>query len=396
MNVHCMNFIPTMFLSINPVGLKRLIKCSVFKSTIPKHPVKHLINSPMPKHSLSKLTTLSLLAILSLSALMSPALKAASLDSEPGVRDLNINAKENAKVIGQQNASIIHNHYGPSLSSDKMAQRLAAVEQEMQRQCEKEEAQLKTSTPSSSAIISSSSAIISHSVSIPRPLAQPIPAIARGYEAIYQRFLKGVLIYRPDPNSNVGLNFPIAALLNPLDGVFDLSRCGDASQYLSIATGYKKGKNPMNVNKIEIFITPRFLIAQELNTTAGHFKGLMSSCFSAPDWPETSPVGLFWTYGGWDNLEWMDRVIARDFEVMRPLIHETIAGHSFPTHPRDKPQTWEWDGGDHFNPFRCLLGLLLCRPPVVVIPEHFYETEDTRQRKREWLSFFAQRFHISF
>ena len=124
-----------------------------------------------------------------------------------------------------------------------------------------------------------------------------IPEIARGYEEIYRRFVMGKLIYKPDPKSDKGrIELPIRALANPLEGTFDLSQCDNSGKYLSISTGYRKGKVLSNANKTEIWIAPRFLIEKELQGSASHFKHIMSS------WDvKTAPIGLFYTWGGWDN-----------------------------------------------------------------------------------------------
>jgi V8-like Glu-specific endopeptidase len=114
--------------------------------------------------------------------------------------------------------------------------------------------------------------------------------ITCGHEKIYQRFLNGALIYT-DPESGNKVTLPIRDLSDPLEGRFDLSQCGDTEQYLSIATGYRKGKRPENEDKVEIWLAPRFLIERELNTTAEHFKPIMS------DWRQEAPVGMFWTWG---------------------------------------------------------------------------------------------------
>ena len=104
------------------------------------------------------------------------------------------------------------------------------------------------------------------------------PAVAEGYEDIYDRFLNGKLIYKPDPNSDEGkVELRIADLEDPLNGTFDLSRCGDTGKYLSIATGYRKGKKPENASKVEIWFAPRFLIEKELNGAAAHFKPIMGN-----------------------------------------------------------------------------------------------------------------------
>jgi hypothetical protein len=119
-----------------------------------------------------------------------------------------------------------------------------------------------------------------------------IPEIAKGYEEIYLRFINGKLIYRPLPGNDTGrIDFPIAELANPLMGIFDLSRCGNTGQYLSIATGYKKGQIPANAKKTEIWLVPRFLIENEMCPTDTHFSSIMS------DWPPTAPIGIFWTWG---------------------------------------------------------------------------------------------------
>jgi len=137
-----------------------------------------------------------------------------------------------------------------------------------------------------------------------------IPEIARGYEEIYRRFVMGKLIYKPDPNSDKGrIELPIRALSNPLEGTFDLSSCGDTGKYLSIAMGYRKGKISSNANKVEVWLAPRFLIEKNLKDSASHFKEIMAS------WdPIKAPIGLFFTWGSWDNLGWYDYLTSQDME----------------------------------------------------------------------------------
>jgi len=133
-------------------------------------------------------------------------------------------------------------------------------------------------------------------ISRPRHLS-PTPE-----ERIYQLFYNGKLVYKPDPNSDRGkIELPIAALTNPLEGEFNLSGCGDAGQYLSINTGYRKGKKAENVNKVEIWFVPKFLVERDLATTASHFQPIMGK------W--TAPIGIFWTWGGWDNLGRFDYLV---------------------------------------------------------------------------------------
>ena len=127
-----------------------------------------------------------------------------------------------------------------------------------------------------------------------------IPEIARGYEAIYERFMAGSLIYSPTDGSTVGqIVMPIASIANPntLEGTFDLSRCGDAGKYLSIATGYRKSKLSANKDKLEIWITPKFVMENALSTSATHYGPIMTS----DKW--TAPIGIIWTYGNWADKD---------------------------------------------------------------------------------------------
>lgn len=143
----------------------------------------------------------------------------------------------------------------------------------------------------------------------PLSLRHAIPLLAQGYEEIYQRFLRGVLIYRPQPGTDVGrINLPIAKLANPLEGTFDLSYCGDSGMHLSISTGYRKRKKAENSGKVEIWITPRFLIEKEIATTASHFKPIINY------WKQNAPVGLFWTWGGEDDLTRYDYIIDQSMD----------------------------------------------------------------------------------
>jgi len=104
----------------------------------------------------------------------------------------------------------------------------------------------------------------------------------------------------------------IADLANPLEGTFNLSQCGDAGKYLSISTGYRKGKKPENENKVEIWFVPRFLVEKEINGSTSHFKEIFPE-----NWPVTSPVGIIWTSGDWDNMGWYDYFLNQDLEHIR-------------------------------------------------------------------------------
>ncbi|MBA3814268.1 MAG: hypothetical protein H0X26_07240 [Alphaproteobacteria bacterium] len=117
-------------------------------------------------------------------------------------------------------------------------------------------------------------------------------------EDIYQQFLNGILIYRPNPQSDEGIiTLKISELLNPLSCTFDLSTCGDRGQYLSISTGYRKGKKQENSNKLEIWLAPKFIIEKNLQSSAGHLQSIMGN------WnEEIAPIGIFWTFGEWSDL----------------------------------------------------------------------------------------------
>lgn len=129
-----------------------------------------------------------------------------------------------------------------------------------------------------------------------------------GYGEIYQRFYNGKLIYRPNKKSDVGMvTLPISALANPLKGTFDLSQCGDTWKYLSISTGYRKGKRPENEDKVEIWFAPRFLIEKELNTTAKHLSAIFPS-----KWPVSAPVGMIWTWGATDSPDNFDYLTTKN------------------------------------------------------------------------------------
>jgi len=129
----------------------------------------------------------------------------------------------------------------------------------------------------------------------------PIPSSIRGSknEDIFRLFCSGKLVYKPDPSSDMGkIELPIASLANPLEGTFDLSGCGDAGRYLSIHTGYKKGEIEANRNKLEIWFVPRFIVAQN---RPDHLRYILYST-TWEKWSEKYPIGIFWTWGNWNDL----------------------------------------------------------------------------------------------
>ena len=89
-------------------------------------------------------------------------------------------------------------------------------------------------------------------------------------EHIYTRFLKGTLIYGPNPQNGQGIELKISDLINPLEGMFDLSQCGHTSEFVSISTGYRKEMKLENKGKYEIFLAPRFMIEKKLALFSHH------------------------------------------------------------------------------------------------------------------------------
>jgi hypothetical protein len=116
---------------------------------------------------------------------------------------------------------------------------------------------------------------------------------------VYQRLVKGKLLYKPKKKSDVGMiELPTSQLWNPLEGTFDLSQCEDAGKYLNISTGYRKEIKAENANKFEVWLAPRFLVGKELTTTAGHLQDIYGN------WNESASVGIFWTVGPWDLADY--------------------------------------------------------------------------------------------
>jgi hypothetical protein len=119
---------------------------------------------------------------------------------------------------------------------------------------------------------------------------RPVPPIACGYEQVYQKLLKGVLVYNKHHYRNE-IKLPIAALWDPLEGTFNLSLCGDAGKYLNISTGYRKEYNPENKNKVEIWIAPRFLVEREINEEDTQYKTYLDG------WPVSADIRIIWAWG---------------------------------------------------------------------------------------------------
>lgn len=167
--------------------------------------------------------------------------------------------------------------------------------------------------------------------SVPRPDALVIPEVARGYEDIYRRFLGGKLIYT-DPTSKAKKELPIRALSHPLEETFDLSGCGDTSEYLSISTGYRKDVKPENANKLEIWIAPWFFLKKNLSSTAKQLQPIIGRLDATKD-----PVCLLWNWGSWSDLGWYDYLVMNSFEGLgSENLYEKWKKSGFRHHPACK------------------------------------------------------------
>jgi hypothetical protein len=172
-----------------------------------------------------------------------------------------------------------------------------------------------------------------------------VPPIARSHEEEYQRFMAGALIYRPKEGSAIGqIVIPIASIANQntLEGTFDLSRFGDISQYLSISTGFRKGKINANENKTEVWIVPKFVVDQNINGAARHLQPIRDR------W--TAPYGIFFTWGNWNNLDWFDYEVTKDPATISSEKLLEIAYHA---HEKSFIPTVHWNRTDAASSDSC-------------------------------------------
>lgn len=141
--------------------------------------------------------------------------------------------------------------------------------------------------------------------------------ITKDNEKVMQQFLNGKLLYKPNKDNNEGIiELTILDLKNPFAGMFNLSLCnnpewGNAGKYIAVMTGFRKGKMEKNKDKLEVWISPRFLIEKFKESTAKHFEPILKQWNGKlpfiKTWDEKiAPVTLFYTLGNWDNLSWYE------------------------------------------------------------------------------------------
>lgn len=151
---------------------------------------------------------------------------------------------------------------------------------------------------------------------------------ATGREAILEQFLNGKLVYKPNKDNDQGMiELRISDLPNPFAGRFGLSKCGATGKHLAIMTGFREKKLEENKDKVEIWISPRFLIEKFRESTANHFEPIMEK------WDEkTAPLGLFYTWGNWDSLGWYEYITNKSPKEisnknLHALLHHPITHH---------------------------------------------------------------------
>jgi len=165
------------------------------------------------------------------------------------------------------------------------------------------------------------------SVSEIRAPLRAYPPIAIGHEDDYDRFLSGILTYKPNSDDTGRVDIPIRSLANPLEGRFDLSAFGDTSRYISIHTGYKKAKIPANADKVEIWLTPKFLVEANLGGDAAWMSGVMSG------WE--APYGIVWTWGNNEVRYNFDYLLKGEVLLDKDKNLSEKARHSYPPYTQD-------------------------------------------------------------
>lgn len=150
----------------------------------------------------------------------------------------------------------------------------------------------------------------------PQQLGSSQPSLkVQGPSDAKSMFLNSQLIYKPSPSSQEEIVPFILANINSGDGdgEFNLSRCGNSGQYVSINKGYRRGHRTENAKKLEIWFVLRSVVERDLNGPARHLQPIWDK------WPASNPVGIFFTWGGWNGAEqlgWYDYLTTQDAEML--------------------------------------------------------------------------------
>lgn len=115
----------------------------------------------------------------------------------------------------------------------------------------------------------------------------------------FEKFYNGQVIHT-DPETKNTTILRVSDLPNPVEDEFDLSWC-NAEKHLSIHTGRKKGKILRNSDKIEIWLTPWFMIQNEFQNPKNCFERV-----SLDMEQRTWSTAVFWTRGNSDRLKEYD------------------------------------------------------------------------------------------
>lgn len=143
-------------------------------------------------------------------------------------------------------------------------------------------------------------------------------------ETAYRRYIRGVLIYKPDPHSNTGrVEFPFADVVRREHNMcrqIVLTGCGNANEYFIMHLGRRPGRWHLHQNRIEIWIAPKF------STEGIGYYNHIQSMFA-------SELAIFRTWGNWDTNEWFDYCVTEDFSsIQRKNFWEMFPGTQH--HPR--------------------------------------------------------------
>ena len=130
------------------------------------------------------------------------------------------------------------------------------------------------------------------------PLWKTLHGVTPATEAIYQIFLNGKLVFKPEQNSEEGkIEQLFSNLAHPFNVVFDLSECDNDYQHLKITTSPRSFfEIEERDNQLNILIAPHFLIDKLISTTAKPFKCIMNYWYK-----DRAPFGIFLRMGDWEE-----------------------------------------------------------------------------------------------